>query len=141
MPCSASPSPPHLKVQPDGVDGVLGAPGVILESSGEESLREEEAADPVDGRNAVGDPALHEVNPLKQVRHPGGQRLQGRVGLGVRGGGGRRGGFILRKHNSSTQGQKTMGGVCGAVYAPDMARRVAAASHSPCLSTCQARRC
>lgn len=83
VPHSVSGSPTHLKVQSDGVDGVLGAPGVILEGSSEESLREEEAADPVDGWNAVRDPSLHEVNPLKQVRHPGGQRLQGRVGLGA----------------------------------------------------------
>lgn len=76
-------SPAHLKVQSNGVDGVLGAPGVILEGSREESLREKEATDPVDGWNAIRDPSFHEVDPLQQVRHPGGQRLQGRVGLGV----------------------------------------------------------
>lgn len=70
-----------LKVQSNCVDGVAGATGVILEGSSEKSLGEEEAANPEDRWNATRDPSLQKIDPLKQVRHPRGQRLKRRVGL------------------------------------------------------------
>lgn len=56
-----------LKVKSNCVDGGAGATGVILEGSGEKSLGEKEAANPEDRWNAVVDPSLQEVDPLKQV--------------------------------------------------------------------------
>ena len=70
-----------LKGKADGVYGEPGAAGVVLQRPGEEGLGEKEAGDPEDSGGALSDPALHEAHPLQQVGHPGGQRLQGRVGL------------------------------------------------------------
>lgn len=70
-----------LKVKSYCVDGCAGATGIVLEGSGEKSLGEKEAANPENRWNAVIDPSLQEIDPLKQVRHPGGQRLQRRVSL------------------------------------------------------------
>ena len=41
--------------------------GVILEGSSEKSLREKEAANPENRWNAIMDPSLQEIDPLKQV--------------------------------------------------------------------------
>ncbi len=70
-----------LKVKSNCVDGGAEATSVILEGAGEESLREKEAANPEDRWNAITDPPLQKTDPLKQVGHPGGQRLQRRVSL------------------------------------------------------------
>lgn len=72
---------PDLKVQSDRVNGCPRATGVVLEGPCEESLGEEEAANPEDGWNAATDPSLQKIDPLKQVRHPGGQWLQRRICL------------------------------------------------------------
>lgn len=64
-----------LEVESNCVDGGAGATGVILEGSGEKSLGEKEAANPEDRWNAIMDPSLQKIDPLKQVWHPGGQRL------------------------------------------------------------------
>jgi len=56
-----------LKAKSYRVDGGAGAPGVVLEGSCEESLGEEEAADPENGWDAIVDPTLEERDPLQQV--------------------------------------------------------------------------
>lgn len=56
-----------LKVKSNCVDGGAGATGVILEGSSEKSLGEKEAANPENRWNAVMDPSLQEIDPLKQI--------------------------------------------------------------------------
>lgn len=56
-----------LKLKSDCVDGDDRATSVVLEGSGEKGLGEEEAANPEDSWNTIGDPVLQETDPLKQV--------------------------------------------------------------------------
>lgn len=72
----------YLKVKSDDVNGDDGLPGIVLQSSCEESLREEEPRDPEHRWDALVDPALDELHPLHQVQHPCCQGLQGGVSLG-----------------------------------------------------------
>lgn len=43
----------HMEVKANGVNGDNRATGEVLQGAGEEGLREEEAADPKDGRDAI----------------------------------------------------------------------------------------
>lgn len=70
-----------LKIQSNCIDGDARATGEILEGSSEKSLGEIEATNPEDGWNSTRDPSLQKIDPLKQVWHPGGQRLKRWVGL------------------------------------------------------------
>jgi len=65
--CQTNISLSDLKVKSNCVDGDARAAGVVLERSCEESLREEEAANPENRWNAITDPFLQEIDPLNQV--------------------------------------------------------------------------
>jgi len=57
----------HSVIEPDSIDGDAGESSVVLQSTCDESLREEEAGDPEDGRNPLGVPVLDEFEPLKKI--------------------------------------------------------------------------
>ena len=69
------------KVPLDGVDGESVFASVVLKRPRQESLREEQSADPVDRGRAVIDPPVDELDALQQVQHPRRQGLQRRVRL------------------------------------------------------------
>ena len=67
-----------LEVKFVNFKGVL--TGMHLESSSLESLREEEAGNPVTLRRAISNPVTHESNAFKKVIKPRVERLKGRIG-------------------------------------------------------------
>mmetsp|Transcript_106049 Transcript_106049/g.295105 ORF Transcript_106049/g.295105 Transcript_106049/m.295105 type:complete len:466 (-) Transcript_106049:145-1542(-) len=70
----------HMELPGQGVDGQLVLPGVVLQLSSQEGLREVEARDPVRRRVAALLPVGEEGYPSHEVRHVAGQRLERRVG-------------------------------------------------------------
>mmetsp|Transcript_45985 Transcript_45985/g.114330 ORF Transcript_45985/g.114330 Transcript_45985/m.114330 type:complete len:251 (+) Transcript_45985:1345-2097(+) len=61
------------------VDGHACGAGVVLQSAGEERLREEESRYPIIRWRALVNPLLHEVQTGEEVPHPRAERLQRRV--------------------------------------------------------------
>lgn len=68
----------HLEVEGQLIDGEHVLSGVVLSSTGEESLREEESGQPEGGRHAVIVPLGNEDHPFVDVGDPGAKRLQGK---------------------------------------------------------------
>jgi len=54
---------------------------IVLLGTGEETLSEEEAGDPVTRRCTVVNPVLHEAKAINKVTHPGSEWLQRRISL------------------------------------------------------------
>lgn len=71
----------YLEIKADNINRDDGLPGIVLQSSREEGLREEEAGYPEDRRYTLINPCLDELHPLHQVQHPGCQGLEGGVCL------------------------------------------------------------
>jgi len=60
----------NLKVETKLINGNLVFTGIVLKSSREESLWEEETRDPEGRRSTLFDPFLEEANPIIQVENP-----------------------------------------------------------------------
>ena len=69
----------YLKRITDGIDSNDMFPGVVLQGSGEEGLREVEARNPEHLGYAVRRPVLHELHSEAQVLHP--RRWSGKIEL------------------------------------------------------------
>ena len=69
----------HHEIEAHQVDGRADLARVVLLRARDERLREVEARDPENVRDAVVDPAAQEPDPLLQIDHPRRQRLKGRV--------------------------------------------------------------
>lgn len=61
----------NLKLIAQLINGNDVLASIVLKSSSQESLREEEAGNPVSGRHATFNPALEEFNTLEEFAHPG----------------------------------------------------------------------
>jgi hypothetical protein len=76
----------YLKAKADGVDGNNELSSEVLKGTREKCLREEETANPEDGRYTMVNPSLNEFHPLYQISDPRGQRFQTWICLNDRSG-------------------------------------------------------
>lgn len=72
---------PYLKSKIDGINRDDGFPGIVLQSSSQESLWEEESWDPEDTRDTIINPILDKICPQDEVWNPGWEGFQGGVSL------------------------------------------------------------
>ena len=70
----------HVGSESDLVNFQAVSTGMHLKGSGLETLREEEARNPVGHGHAFLNPSAHEDDAFKEIIEPGGERLQGGVG-------------------------------------------------------------